>query len=87
MPTLSNSELPALLADLQLLVDFMRRNGVAALKAGGVELALTSAVAQEAEPVPDSKPEVKPEPVLGKDGLTAEQQVEFYGRVLDAQEP
>lgn len=74
------------LTELQAMLDFMKQNGLSELQADGVKLVLA--------PQPFV---IHPEPldsellaasggkdVLGRDGLTAEQQEAFYGRVVDA---
>jgi hypothetical protein len=72
--------LPQTLQDLTTLIDFLRAKGVLSYSAGGISLSLLPD-----EPPPPAKPEeprqVEP-PKLGSDGLTAEQQVELYGRAF-----
>lgn len=75
------------LDQLDTLIDFMRERGAYRLKNGDFELELmldfTPPVANQPEPEAKSgEAEVQNAPKVGKDGLTAEQQQEIYGRVL-----
>lgn len=68
------------------LVSFLRVLGVTRYKTPELELELGEAPEQAIiEPALDKPLEVK-ESRKGKDGLTASEQVEMYGRVLDAGE-
>ena len=67
--------------EILTLIDALRAKGVTYFKSADVELTLG--------PAPDIDKPVEPEQVrgearLGRDGLTAEEQVELYGRVMDA---
>ena len=83
------------------LIDLLREKGVSSLKWGDVEVTLgpkpATPVSQPA-PVHDtnvaSDVDIPPKPrkivkegVRGKDGMTAEEQEELYGQVLDATPP
>lgn len=74
------------LQELHELVSFLRAIGVVRYKTPTIELELGE-VPQQAiiEPALDKPLEVK-ESRKGKDGLTASEQVEMYGRILDAGE-
>ena len=67
---------------LSELLDLLRSKGVIHFKEGVLEVTFGSLPEEELsgvdKPVNSSK--------VGKDGLTAEQQLEHYGRVLDAEE-
>lgn len=84
------------------LIDLLREKGVSSLKWGDVELTLgpKPAATQKSEPAPTRDTnvaddvDIPPKPrkivkpgVKGKDGLTAEEQEEIYGQVLDALPP
>jgi hypothetical protein len=71
--------------DTLTLIDELRARGVTYFKEGDLELHMG--------PLPDPEESVKPidstsenreAPKLGKDGLTAEQQLDNYGVVIDA---
>lgn len=73
--------------ELTLLTEWMRSNGVLSLKNGDVEIVLGPAPteAEESSAAVDKPSEtLKSRP--GKDGLTAREQIELYGRVIDAEE-
>jgi len=74
------------LKTLTELTEWMRSRGVLHLKHGPIEITL--GVEPVVAPAIDSEVEVS-EPVkkkLGVDGLSAEQQLDSYGRVIDAEE-
>lgn len=66
------------------LIDELRKRGVLHYKAGDVEIVLgplpVPEEPEESEAVDNSPKEGK----VGKDGLTAAEQLEAYGRVYDA---
>lgn len=69
--------------ELKKTVDFMRKEGVISLKMLGLEILLGEAsleVVQEVDIVTE-----KPNPRPGKDGLSAQEQIDTYGRVIDAE--
>lgn len=74
------------------LIDLLREKGVQSIKWGDIELTLGPAPATSAESTqaidnaPKERKLVKPG-VLGKDGLTAEEQLELYNEVRDAIPP
>lgn len=82
--------------ELKNFIDFLRSNGVAHYKGGvpckagevlgeEVELLLhDEAPVQTAAPEETKKPELSTPAPRGADGLTAEEQEDLYGRVLDA---
>lgn len=83
------------------LIDLLREKGVLSLKWGDVEVTLgpkpaTSAPVQEVKrdtnvasdvDIPPKPRKIVKEGVRGKDGMTAEEQEELYGQVLDATPP
>lgn len=72
------------------LVGIMREQGISSLKWGEVEIVLApKRLAIPDEPVDnDAKPrKIVKMGVRGKDGLTAEQQEEWYGTIRDATPP
>lgn len=74
------------LEELGKMVDFMRARGVTLLEAGDVTLELGPEPRGPAiaESIVD-KPEKVKQSRKGPDGLTAEEQMDFYGRVLDSE--
>ena len=72
------------LIDLALL---MKKQGITRLKVKDVEIDMPLVripeVADEDAPVAESRPEVKKRP--GADGLTSEEQIDLYGRTIDAE--
>lgn len=68
--------------ELKKTVDFMRREGILSMKLMGLELILGERVHESAPEV--DIPVEKPNPRKGRDGLTAQEQEELYGRVFDA---
>lgn len=69
--------------ELKSLIDFLRRCGVTSystpelsLVLGEVPVESVKEIDNESKPVQSRK---------GKDGLTAEQQLEFYGRIIDGE--
>ena len=70
--------------DTLTLIDALRARGVTYYKNGDVELHLALA-AEEAEPSVD-KPAKLGKGRVGKDGLTAAEQLENYGVVYDAED-
>ena len=76
------------LIELKKLVDFMRENGI--VQCDGVVLGPAPQVEPEFKvPVvdnPSESAESLPKKKLGSDGLTAIEQWENYGRVIDAEE-
>lgn len=75
------------ISELSDLAVFMKRNGIIHLKVGTIELDMVpqvhQQVADERAPVAESAPEVKKRP--GADGLTSEEQIDLYGRTIDAE--
>lgn len=66
------------------LIEMMREHGVISLKTGDVEIVLGAQPRVEFR-VPDiDKPAESVEAARGSDGLTAVEQEELYGRVIDA---
>lgn len=63
------------------LLDLLRSKGVIHFKEGVLEVTFGDLPSEE--PVTVDKPANSGK--VGKDGLTAEQQLEHYGRVLDAE--
>ena len=78
------------LTQLDTLVAFMRGKGIFRVKNGDFEVELITGwvppVMEEVAKPTESAAESDKKPVRGKDGLTAEDQVELYGRVMDAKE-
>jgi len=77
---------PSKLEDLMRLC---RRFGVLVFKQEGLEISFAAMLAEDPAPVAPSTPEAQPEVGVkeqrrGADGLTAEQQEELLGRVMDA---
>lgn len=68
---------------MQLLITFLRANGVTAIVTP--QLSLTLGEAPQTVPELDKYPEIKKAGRVGKDGLTAEEQDLLYGRVLDGE--
>ena len=70
--------------EMQLLITFLRAHGVTAITTPQLSLTL----GEPPQIVPkeiDKPPEIKKAGKVGKDGLTAEEQELFYGRVLDGE--
>jgi hypothetical protein len=69
------------------LISELRKLGVTKYKDANVEVEL-GALPEIEEPVNpvDKSPKIGEAPKLGKDGLTAAQQLETYGAVIDAKE-
>lgn len=72
------------LTELKLLVDFMRENGV--IQCGDVVLGPAPQVEPEIKDSAVDKPAESIKAARGSDGLTALEQIELYGRVIDAKE-
>ncbi len=71
--------------ELDKLIDHLRAKGVAAYKAEGIELVLLPS--EPSKPVKERKKSIEERLEgnrKGADGLTAEQQEDLYGAVLDA---
>jgi len=66
--------------DLQAIIDTCRKNGIAHLKMGDLELTFGGYEEPEPEAPKPVNRDVKP----GADGLTAAEQEELYGRPIDA---
>lgn len=77
--------------DLVETVTILRRLGIVRLRTGEFEVELGTAPGQEPEPQVDNRAEVKKvlvkEGSRGHDGLTADEQIDLYGVVLDATPP
>ena len=71
--------------DMLSLIDALRARGVTYYKNGEVELHLGPLATEEDAPEVD-KPAKLGKGRLGKDGLTAAQQLENYGIVYDAED-
>lgn len=69
--------------EFESAVGLMRRLGVYRLKIDGLEIELGQAPAQASAVESDEAP-VK-ESKRGQDGLSKEEQIELYGRVMDAE--
>jgi hypothetical protein len=74
--------------ELAKTVRFMRERGVKSLRMMGLEIELGPEVEvfEVDEPPRVDKPAETLKPRKGRDGLTAQEQIDTYGRVLDAQE-
>ena len=70
-------------SELMDLASACKRLGMRKFKRGDLEFEFFTAepLASAPEPVAESPRDVKP----GRDGLTPEQQMDLYGRVLDAE--
>lgn len=66
------------------IVERLRALGVVQFKAAGLELTILPDAPTVAE-VPEPSRAVEQPPKRGKDGLTRDEQIEMYGRVLDSE--
>ena len=68
--------------DLGALIDFLRKKGVMHYSAAGVTLTLLPEAPPE--PVKLEAPRNEEPEKRGRDGQTKQQQIDMYGRVMDA---
>ncbi len=69
--------------ELRSLIEFLRRCGVNSYSTPALSLVLGEVPVESVKEIDNA---VKPgQPRKGKDGLTAEQQFEFYGRIIDGE--
>ena len=66
------------------LIDDLRKKGVVSFSGFGVSLVLGPAEPDVAV-LPETEERVEVKGKLGKDGLTKQEQIELYGRVIDAE--